>query len=238
MKKKFLVLCSILACTFTLSACNIQITKDSEKVKNEHVTKTIELKDEKKLNAKFDIGVCNLSLSGETDKLFDGSFDYNTKSLEPIFSYDNETINVSQEKTNFRISKNNTKCDYNLKINPKLPADINLKLGVGKSSLDFSKINLKNLEIESGVGETTIDLTGNYNGNIPVKIEGGVGKIKIIFSKTVGAKIKVEKGVGSVSASGFNKDGETYTNDSYGKAENSMDVNIETGVGEVNLELK
>lgn len=239
MKKKILVLCSILACSLTLSACSISVSNDNIKTKDVHESKVIELKDEKELNAKINMGVGNLIIGSDTEKLFDGSFDYNIKDLKPVISYENGNLSISSEKhSNINLSKNNTKCTWKLNLNDKIPAKINLQLGVGKSSLDFSKMNLKELTVNTGVGDTTIDLSGNYTDNIPVKIDGGVGRVKIIFSKAIGTSIKVKKGIGSVSCSGFNKNNDTYTNDNYGKTKNTMDVTINSGVGDVEIALK
>lgn len=241
MKKKILVLCGILACSLTLSACSISISNDNKTTatKEVHESKVIELKDEKELNAKINMSIGTLNITSNTEKLFDGSFDYNIKYLKPVITYENGNLSVSSEDhSNINLSKNNAKCDWNLNLNPKIPTNLDLRLGVGKSSLDFSKMNLKELTVNTGVGDTTIDLSGNYSENIPVKIDGGVGRVKIIFSKSIGTSVKVKKGIGSVNASGFNKDNDTYTNDSYGKTKNSMEVTINSGVGEVDIELK
>lgn len=240
MKKKILVLCSILAFSLTLSACSISVSNDNKTATKEvHESKVIELKDEKELSTKINMAVGNLNITSDTEKLFDGSFDYNIKALKPVISYENGNLSVSNEgHSNIDINKNNSKCNWNLNFNSKIPTKMDLQLGVGKSSLDFSKMNLKELTVNTGVCDTTIDLSGNYSENIPVKIDGGVGKVKIIFSKSIGTSIKVKKGIGSINYSGFNKDNDTYTNDSYGKSKNSMEVTINTGVGEVDLELK
>ena len=40
-----------------------------------------------------------------------------------------------------------------------------------------------------------------------------------------------------MNAPGFNQSGNTYTNDAFGESEATLFLNIEGGVGEINLEL-
>ncbi len=88
-----------------------------------------------------------------------------------------------------------------------------------------------------GVGKVKLDISGNYKNNVKVDIQGGVGESTIYLPKSIGVKIKVEKGVGNVKANGFIVEDENlYKNSQYGKSKNSLDVNIEAGVGAINIE--
>ena len=43
-------------------------------------------------------------------------------------------------------------------------------------------------------------------------------------------------GVGDVSASGLNQNGDTYTNDSYGESDVTLNIDISGGVGQITLD--
>ena len=53
----------------------------------------------------------------------------------------------------------------------------------------------------------------------------------------VGVYVDVLSGIGKISTNGLRRDGNTYMNDAYGKAEVTLRINISAGVGEINLEL-
>ncbi|MDU4600315.1 MAG: LiaF-related protein, partial [Clostridium sporogenes] len=100
-------------------------------------------------------------------------------------------------------------------------------------------INLKELNVEMGVGKVDLDISGNYKNNVKVDIQGGVGEATVYLPKSIGVKIKAEKGVGAVNANGFIVEGENiYKNSQYGKSKNSIEVNIEAGVGAINIKQK
>jgi hypothetical protein len=88
------------------------------------------------------------------------------------------------------------------------------------------------------VGDLEINLAAaDWTQNLNGSIAGGVGSTTLTLPSDVGVRVEVEQGLGSVNASGFSQDGDTYTNDAYGQSEISLDLRIESGVGEVTLQL-
>jgi hypothetical protein len=53
----------------------------------------------------------------------------------------------------------------------------------------------------------------------------------------VGVRIEVDTGIGSVDTNGLSKDGDTYTNGAYGESDVTLRINIEGGVGKINLDV-
>jgi hypothetical protein len=53
----------------------------------------------------------------------------------------------------------------------------------------------------------------------------------------VGVRVEAESGLGSVDASGFNREGDVYTNDAYGRTDVTVSVKVDVGVGGLGLEL-
>ncbi len=73
-----------------------------------------------------------------------------------------------------------------------------------------------------GVGKVDLDISGNYQSNVKVDIQGGVGEATVYLPKSMGVKIKAEKGVGTINANGFIvEDGNIYKNSQYGKSKNN-----------------
>jgi hypothetical protein len=88
------------------------------------------------------------------------------------------------------------------------------------------------------VGETTIDLTGEWQQGLAVNIEGGVGATTVRLPRAMGVRVTTSTGIGNVTVNDLNRDGDVYTNDAYDEgADAVLDVTVEGGVGEITLEL-
>jgi hypothetical protein len=56
--------------------------------------------------------------------------------------------------------------------------------------------------------------------------------------RDVGVRLNVQTGIGSVDTSGLSKDGNIYTNDAYGNSDVSLRIDIDGGVGKINLDVQ
>ena len=58
--------------------------------------------------------------------------------------------------------------------------DAKMVFGAGEAEIDFSgNTTLQKLDLRMGIGEISLDLTGNWNHDVIAKIEGGVGTVKV-----------------------------------------------------------
>lgn len=113
-----------------------------------------------------------------------------------------------------------------------------IKAGAGDVTVDLTGApSLTQLDADIGAGEVTVDLTGDWQNDLDANIEGGVGEITLRLPRGVGVRVDVELGIGKVSASGLSKDGDAYVNDAFGESAVTLRVDIQGGVGEINLEL-
>ena len=87
-----------------------------------------------------------------------------------------------------------------------------------------------------GVGETVVDLTGEWKKDFRARIHGGIGQATVRFPRDVGVRVQARGGIGEIRAHDFAKDGDTYTNEAYGKSPVTLAVEVEGGIGQINLE--
>ncbi len=109
--------------------------------------------------------------------------------------------------------------------------------GVGRLHIEkLGNANFKNFKFEGGIGSYELDLSGSLKENSTVNIEMGMGKVTLFLPRYVGTRIKVEKSfLSSFSIDDCYKKGNYYYNDNWEKTSRSMDVNINTGVGKVEI---
>ncbi|MFO7944455.1 MAG: hypothetical protein R6U51_09195 [Anaerolineales bacterium] len=127
--------------------------------------------------------------------------------------------------------------DWSLKINKEIPLFFDLEAGAGGATLDFSHLNLKYLQIETGVSSTTLTLPERA-GHTNVKIEAGVASVSVRIPENAAARIETEGGLAfiDVNKDRFPQQGGLYISDGYETAENKIEMKIETGLGSIKVQ--
>ena len=82
-----------------------------------------------------------------------------------------------------------------------------------------------------------LDLSGAYDNPVDVAIRGGVGELTILLPSTVGVRVNVDQGLGPVNTEGLSSDGDFLVNNAYGTTGATLTLDIESGVGAINLEV-
>ncbi len=123
---------------------------------------------------------------------------------------------------------------WDLALTTRIPLDLTIEAGVGRSTLDLREMQLSNLTVNTGVGETTVNLaTGSYK----VNVNTGVGATTIRLPSDVAARVELERGLGSVNVRGnFDKNEDVYTSPDYAAAENRINLKVQGGVGAITIQ--
>lgn len=183
-----------------------------------------------------------------------------------IYSIERETILESYEMTGKTIDyylhsewkpggvnfSDNNHLSWNLALTPDVPLDLSISLGVGESTLDLSKLQISAVDLNIGVGQTTVTLpTGEYKaqvdggvgqtsielpaeGQIRLGVDGGVGEIVIYLPEGMAAKINVDRGIAGLSVpAGFMQNDNTYSTPNFDSAKNWVEINVDQGVGNI-----
>lgn len=188
------------------------------------------------------MGAGELRLAGANqDALLEATFRYNRARLKPEVDY-----RVSGTTGILRISRHGgsginfgrTRNEWDLRLNKAIPLDLKVNLGAGESRLDLRGLDLSSLDIDTGVGEMRLDLRGPHQKGFRVKIDGGVGSGTLYLPSDVGVRVRVDGGIGSVNARGLSKDHHVYTNGAYGKSGVTIDIEIEAGIGSLDLRVE
>ncbi|MBC8335586.1 MAG: hypothetical protein ISR59_11945 [Anaerolineales bacterium] len=141
---------------------------------------------------------------------------------------------------------------WDISLTEEIPLNLNISLGVGESDLDLSDLQVSEVNLDLGVGQTTVVLpNGEYQasveggvgqttvtlpdkGQIKLNVEGGVGEIVIRIPKDMAAQIHVDRGiVGLNIPSGYIQSGDTYTSPNYDQAKDHVELYLEQGIGSI-----
>lgn len=189
------------------------------------------------VNLKMKAG--ELKVGGGAAELMDADFTYNVPEWKPEVNYDvsRGVGNLEVEQQGSVSSTGNTRNEWDLHLNSKTPMEISVDMGAGRTTLTLGGMALSRLELNMGAGETTVDLTGNWKDDLSAQIHGGVGRATIRLPREVGVHVIAQGGLGSINASDFQRRGDAYVNDQYGKSPVTLRIEVEGGIGEINLEL-
>ena len=188
------------------------------------------------VNLKMKAG--ELKVEGGAIQLMVADFTYNVPEWKPEVNYavNGGVGNLEVEQPGSGSATGNTKNEWDVHLSDKTPMEMTVNMGAGRASLTLAGLALGRLELNMGAGETTVDLTGNWKKDLSAQIHGGVGKATIRLPRDVGVRVIAHGGLGAINASGFQKQGDAYVNDQYGKSPVTLHIEVEGGVGEIDLE--
>ncbi|MYL71775.1 hypothetical protein GLW00_12985 [Halobacillus litoralis] len=228
MRLKKLVKTLLGASTFmTLAGCSF--VHAGEQVEE---TQRIERDDADQLKMEIEMGVGELTLATGSEDWLEGSFLYPENFLTPELSYQDGTITLSQTEGKKKFL-NNQKSEWDVLLTNQIPVDLALQTWAAESKLDLKEAWLQNLSIEAGVGELTVDLSGDYEESFDATIETGVGESTVYLPEDTGVKITVEKGIGDIETDGLLKSGDSWVNEAYDSSGPRIHINAEMGVGDL-----
>jgi hypothetical protein len=204
-------------------------------------SRAVQPEDAKSVTAHLTMGAGELKVSGAADALMEADFSYNVADWKPQIDYE-----VSGEKGQLTVKQGSgddgrlgggARNEWDLRFNDEVPTDLVVKMGAGESDLDLDSLTLTGLDLQMGAGETTVDLTGDYAQDFDASIEGGVGEATVLGPSEVGVRVRAEGGLGKINAEGFRREGDAYVNDAYGDSDATLDVDVQGGVGQINLQV-
>jgi hypothetical protein len=238
--------------------------------RNIHKTFVIPRDDANLVNKQIDIDMGIGSLEVRNDVIDDHAIldaEYHTNfgkpSIEEVYESEKLELSFVLGKESRFFSLGNISPEYSLLLgNDKIATDLNLKLGAGKTTIDFDEYNLRNLDIDSGAGSVNVklanmnlnefkinvgagkfqlDLGENLEINRLLNVKVGAGKVTINLPKDVEFKIDAKLGVGSIKTpikemSGIGNEPKVIKSNGYDFAINRIDIVADVGVGQLILQ--
>ncbi len=205
-----------------------------------HSTKVVEPQRAKSAHAKVDMGAGQLTINGGAKDFLDADFTYSDSFEEPRVDYNVADgvgqLNISQESHGPHFGR--TENDWKLQFSKDIPLELKVDMGAGQGDLHFHDVPLTRLDLNLGAGEMNVDLTGDRKTDLTADIEGGVGQANIRLPKNVGVIAHASGGIGSIDVHGLKHDGDSYTNDAYGKSPATIHLKVEGGIGQITLNVE
>src|SRR5437870_6343415 len=131
------------------------------------------------------IGAGRLWVAGGARTLLDARFRYNHDNWRPEVRYavrgTRGQLTVRQPSTDDVGDLTNTQYDWNVHLGSRIPMRLGVEEGAGTSNLMLGSLSLTGLEVKLGVGETTLNLAGNWSHSFDATIQGCVGNLTVVL---------------------------------------------------------
>jgi hypothetical protein len=202
-------------------------------------SQTVKLGEAKSARVEIEMPAGELSVGGGAKELLEADFSYSRSSSRPQVAYN---VSAGQGRLTIRQpgsahGRGGGHNTWDLHLSNKVPLELKVEQGAGRARLTLGGLALSRLDVEIGAGETMVDLAGDWKNDLTANIEGGVGKATVRLPSDVGVRASAHGGIGAIHVHGLKKDGDAYVNEAYGKSPVTVKVQVEGGVGEINLEL-
>lgn len=93
-------------------------------------------------------------------------------------------------------SDNEASLKWDVAFNPNVPLSLDIRGGVGDSTVNLADLDLTTLDIDAGVGNMNIGLPG---GSYEVQMSGGVGSFDIAVAEDADITLQTSGGVGTTT---------------------------------------
>jgi len=201
---------------------------------------TVELDGAESVVVNVDMGVGQLMIGGGAKELAEAEFRYNVAEWRPEISYEvvngRGILHITQpDAEGGKSAPNKAENRWLIALSDDVEMELQVDSGVGEVKLDLGGLALTDLEVDHGVGEILIDLSGHRVSDMNATIDGGIGSIKVIVPSSVGVRLDGDTGIGSFKAAGFAKSGGAFVNDAYNRADTTIRLSIDAGIGEVKV---
>jgi len=200
-----------------------------------HETKVLELDKSEMTRVELKMGAGELRVTGNSPKLLEADFDYNSPGWKPEVEYHSTGVRGDIQISNSASAAPHGESKWNLRFNDSVLMDLVVKMGAGEAHLNLGSLNLRSVAFNLGAGEVDVDLRGDPKRSYDVQINGGVGQATVHLPSSVAISATAVGGIGEVNVRGLEKRGGRWINPLHENAPVAIRLDVKGGVGQIDL---
>ena len=126
--------------------------------------------------------------------------------------------------------------DWDLSLNGEVPLSLEVQCGASENRLDLSGLRLGELKYSTGASSSVLTMPASA-GMTHAALSSGAASLEVRIPEGVAAHIRSRSGLASITvdASRFPRREGFYQSDDYDTAANKLDLDVETGLGSVDI---
>ena len=164
---------------------------------------------------------------------FGGGLNYRTNK-------DGDTLDVkmrpAHHRDGFIVWMPEMALNWTFGLSREIPLALELETGAGETRLDLTNLRVTDFSLQTGASSSTV-LMPSQAGHTRAKIEAGAAAVTVHIPPGVAARIRTQSGLAAISIDQgrFPRQGKVYQSPDYETASNKIDLEIETGVSSINV---
>ncbi len=103
------------------------------------------------------------------------------------------------------------------------------------SATGLGRLNAREIEVEAGVGDVSLDLTGLERDRTRVRAKMGLGALEIRVPEEVGVRMTRSTFLTSVNAPGLDRRGSDYVSANWDRASVQVEIHVESAFGSISI---
>lgn len=125
---------------------------------------------------------------------------------------------------------------WDVRLNESIPLVVDLETGAGENRIDLSTVKAQEIRLKTGASSSELTLPSNA-GRTRVKISSGAAAVIVRIPDGVAANIRIQSGLAGIKIDErrFPRSGNGYTSPDYTQADNVAEIEVETGVGSIEI---
>ena len=177
-----------------------------------------------------------LQIASGSPDLLDAHFSFDTDAGRPDVQFSEAAGRGKLSVKSLKNTGPSGQARWELRLAEGLPLDLQVQMGAGRAQLDLGALDLRNLRLNGGAGDLTLDLRGRPAHDYEVRVNGGVGRVRVYVPGRAGVRAYVNGGIGGVSTEGpWKKTGREYRTTNYDDAQRRINLHVNGGIGTIKL---
>jgi hypothetical protein len=125
---------------------------------------------------------------------------------------------------------------WDVRLNEQIPLKLDLETGAGENRIDLTSVKAEDIRLKTGASSSELTLPA-HAGRTRVKISSGAASVVVRVPEGVAANIRIQSGLAGVNIDErrFPRSGNGYTSPDYTQADNVAEIEVETGVGSIEI---
>ncbi len=145
----------------------------------------------------------------------------------------NFTLRTSNSQQPWSISSGDSRV-WDLRFHSDVALNMQTDIGAGEVNFNLRDLTIDEVDVDFGIGEMTMYLPNE--GKFEVTISGGIGNITIHVPPNLGVQVNADTGLVTRNIpSTYSQRNNVYTSPDYEAAAHRVTINVELGVGNVDI---
>jgi hypothetical protein len=181
------------------------------------------------------VGSLRLTAMSAPDGLISGSVRrVGNETITTDYSVTNGTANYSLRGTAGFFFTATSAWTWDLAVTPAIPIDLETSMGAGLSLIDLTNLDITHLDVNLGVGETTVVLPAE--GIFEGQVDSAIGQTVIRVPPQMAVRINADTGIANINVpSDFERQGDVFSSPGFGTATNRIELQVGQAIGNIDV---